>query len=70
MLDKYLSNEERRVYVNKCSDGRLRALIVYSDGHKENKSYPRMLMEEKLGRPLTPDEDVHHKNNRLVARSN
>ena len=60
MIDALLSNDERTVYVNTCSDGRVRALIVYSDGRKINKSYPRMLMEEKLGRPLTPDEDVHH----------
>lgn len=60
MLDETRSNDERKVYINKCADGRLRVLIVYSDGHRVNISYPRMLMEEKLGRPLEPNEDVHH----------
>ena len=60
MLDPQLSNSERKVYVNTCADGRVRALIVNSDGTKINKSYPRLLVENKLGRPLKPDEDVHH----------
>ena len=54
MLDLSLSNENRTVYVNVGADKRVRALIVYSDGHRVNVSYPRMLMEEKLGRPLEP----------------
>ena len=61
MVDKHLSNSERTVYVNMCADGRVRALIVNKkDGTKINKSYPRLLLEEKLGRELLPDEDVHH----------
>ena len=60
MLDSKLSNEDRKVYVNKCSDGRIRALIVYSNGKKVNVSYPRLLMEENLGRPLLSNEDIHH----------
>lgn len=44
------------VYTNK--DGRCR---VYIKETKKVVSYPRILMEEKLGRPLEPDEDVHHK---------
>ena len=34
--------------------------MVYKDGHKENISYPKLLMEEKLGRKLLPNEQVHH----------
>lgn len=61
MVDKGLSNSERTVYVNKCADGRVRALIVNKkDGTKVNKSYPRLVLEEFLGRELLPDEDVHH----------
>lgn len=46
-------------YVYTCSDGRMR--YVYKENGKiTSKSYPRMLMEEKLGRKLEDDEDVHH----------
>ena len=40
------------VYTNK--DGRVRAVIRNEDGSITSKSYPRILMEEKLGRPLEP----------------
>lgn len=40
------------VYTNK--DGRVRAVIRNEDGSITSKSYPRILMEESLGRPLEP----------------
>ncbi len=44
----------------KCRDGRWRAYCVDENGNPRIVSYPRILMEQKLGRPLEPDEDVHH----------
>lgn len=46
------------LYTNK--DGRTRLIYVDENGRHRSKSYPRILMEEKLGRPLDPSEDVHH----------
>lgn len=45
------------VSVYTCKDGRTRAYIKET---KKVVSYPRLLMEEKLGRKLNPDEQIHH----------
>ena len=47
---------EHHIYEGK--DGRVRA---YDPKTQKITSYPRILMEEKLGRPLDPLEQVHHK---------
>ena len=44
------------VYVNK--DGRARAYIKET---QKVVSYPRLILEEKLGRPLKKNEQAHHK---------
>lgn len=46
------------IYQNK--DKRIRAYYRDKNGRYIVKSFPRILMEEKLGHPLKPDEDVHH----------
>lgn len=46
-------------------DGRWRAYCVDEQGNPHVVSYPRILMEEKLGRPLEPNEDVHHKDENI-----
>ena len=47
------------IYEDK-KDHRVRYVRIDDTGKKTSGSYPRILMEEKLGRPLEPDEDVHH----------
>ena len=47
------------VYIGK--DNRARIYLVDDEGNKKFMSYPRYLMEQKLGRKLLPEEDVHHK---------
>ena len=50
------------IYTSK-KDNRTRIVIKDDNGNITSKSYPRMLMEQKLGRPLAPNEDVHHIDN-------
>lgn len=49
---------KRYLYIGK--DNRSRVVIKRDDGTMTSVSYPRILMEENLGRPLKPYEDVHH----------
>lgn len=35
-------------------------VITYNDGSKTTQSYPRYLVEQKLGRQLSAKEEVHH----------
>lgn len=44
----------------KGKDGRIRAYCKDENNKPKIVSYPRILMEESLGRPLEPYEDVHH----------
>lgn len=61
MLDLEHSTDEYRCYTNlNKKDGRIRCVLVYKDGHKENISHPKLLMEQFLGRKLLPTEQVHH----------
>ena len=41
-------------------DGRKHVIITNDDGSKTTRSYPRYLLEEKLGRALLPEETVDH----------
>jgi hypothetical protein len=44
-------------------DGRKHVVIIHDDGRRQTKSYPRLLMEQHLGRELTKEETVDHINN-------
>ena len=50
-----INKSRYNIYYN--SDGRVRC---YDKETKKVVSYPRILMEEKLGIPLEPYEQVHH----------
>lgn len=45
-------------YIRK--DGRKHIVIIYDDGRRQTKSYPRFLLEQKIGRELLPEETVDH----------
>ena len=61
---KVFEDEHISVYQNK--DNRYRA---YLKDEKRVVSYPRILMEQKLGRPLDPNEQVHHLNEDVTDNS-
>lgn len=42
------------------ADGRSRLMFKHDDGTFTCQSYPRYLMEQKLGRTLSPRETVDH----------
>ena len=44
-------------------DGRKHVIIIHDNGSRQTKSYPRLLMEQNLGRELTKEETVDHINN-------
>lgn len=44
-------------------DGRKHVVIIKDDGSRQTKSYPRLLLEQHLGRELTIDETVDHIDN-------
>lgn len=46
--------------IYKGKDGRWRAYYTDALGKHHTVSYPRLLIEERLGRKLFPYEDVHH----------
>lgn len=61
MLDLEHSTKDYRCYTNlNKKDGRYRCVLVYNDGHKENISFPKLIIEQHLGRKLLPNEQVHH----------
>lgn len=43
-------------------DGRKHVVLVKDDGTRTTKSYPRVVMENFLGRELLPEETVDHIN--------
>ena len=44
-------------------DGRQHIIKIFRDGRRVTQSYPRYLMEKKLGRKLLPTEEVDHIDN-------
>lgn len=49
-----------KYYIHTGKDGRVRIIWRTVNGSTTSKSYPKFLMEQKLGKELLPTEDVHH----------
>jgi hypothetical protein len=61
LLGEKLMYDNCRVYgPYERKDGRQHVVLVHTDGSKQTVSYPKFLMEERLGRALDPTEVVHH----------
>ena len=58
-----------KTYIHTGKDNRTRVVIKNDDGSMTSISYPRILMVQKLGRPLEPFEDVHHIDGNLTNNS-
>lgn len=55
-------NKPKKVYgPYKLNNGREIVVLYYSDGATTSKSYPKYLVEKRLGRELKPNETVDHK---------
>jgi hypothetical protein len=52
-----------------CGDGRQRIVLVYPDGYRTSVSYPKWVVEHRLGRRLTTTETVEHINNNPLDNS-
>ena len=59
ILERVLSIAKIYVFEDK-RDHRIRYVGIDDNGKRIGGSYPRILMAQKLGRSLMPDEDVHH----------
>lgn len=44
-------------------DGRKHIIIIHDDGRRQTKSWPRVILEKKLGRELLDSETVDHVDN-------
>ena len=60
-LEKRKPYENCKIYgVYWGKDGRSRIIVIFPDGRRKTVSYPKFLMEVKLGRFLKKDETVDH----------
>ncbi len=56
-----MMNEKiKKIYYYNRKDKRKVVIIYYFGGDRRTMSYPKYIMEQKLGRPLTKIETVHH----------